>query len=378
LDDGVGLTAWPGEARECVEIARAIQHEAARGTPFDRLAVLLRAPGDYVPHLEEAFARASIPYFFARAARRPHPAGRALLALLACAAEGLSARRFAEYLSLAQVPDPEVRLDPDGSWTPPENDLVSAPEEAQRAEADELVADPEAAPVVAGALRTPARWERLLVEAAVIGGRERWARRLTGLAGDLARRRAEVADEDEARARRLDDDLLTLGHLRAFALPLIDRLAAFPRRATWGEWLEHLRALATAVLREVQPVLRALAELEPMAPVGPVELDEVQIVLGPRLRGLTEPPPRRRYGRVFVSTPRAARGMAFEVVFVPGLAENVFPGKILEDPLLLDEQRRALASASLLTEPGRAEAERLELRLAVGAARRRVWLSYPR
>src|SRR5262249_2161596 len=104
LDDGVGLTAWPGEARECVEIARAIQHEAARGTPFDRLAVLLRAPGDYVPHLEEAFARASIPYFFARAARRPHPAGRALLALLACAAEGLSARRFAEYLSLAQVP----------------------------------------------------------------------------------------------------------------------------------------------------------------------------------------------------------------------------------------------------------------------------------
>src|SRR5262249_8289562 len=70
-DGGVRLTAWPGEARECVEIARAIQDEAARGTPFDRLAVLLRAPGDYVPHLEEAFARAAIPFFFARAARRP-------------------------------------------------------------------------------------------------------------------------------------------------------------------------------------------------------------------------------------------------------------------------------------------------------------------
>ena len=377
-DSGVRLTAWPGEARECVEIARAIQDEAARGTPFDRLAVLLRAPGDYVPHLEEAFARAAIPFFFARAARRPHPGGRALLALLACAAEGLSARRFAEYLSLAQVPDPDAPVDQEVSWTPPENDLIAPPEESRRPESDDRVADPDAAAVVAGALRTPARWERLLVEAAVIGGRERWAKRLDGLSADLARRLEEVADEDEARAKRLEDDLRALGHLRAFALPLIDRLAGFPRRATWGEWLEHLRLLAAAALREVQPVLRALAELEAMAPVGPVELDEVQIVLGPRLRDLREPPPRRRYGRVFVGPTRAARGMAFDVVFIPGLAENVFPGKILEDPLLLDEQRRALAPSALVTEPQRAEAERLELRLAVGAACRQVWLSYPR
>src|SRR5262249_35717199 len=62
LDDGVSLTAWPGEARECVEIGRAIQHEAAKGIPFDRMAVLLHAPADYVGHLEEAFERAAIPY----------------------------------------------------------------------------------------------------------------------------------------------------------------------------------------------------------------------------------------------------------------------------------------------------------------------------
>ena len=378
LDDGVMLTAWPGEARECVEIGRAIQQEAAKGVPFDRMAVLLHAPVDYVAHLEEAFTRAAIPYFFSRATRRPHPGGRALLALLSCAAEGLSARRFAEYLSLAQVPDPARPVDPDATWTPPESDLVVQPVPAAPPHVDELVADPDAAPVVSGALRTPARWEHLLVEAAVIGGRDRWARRLKGLAEDLARRRAVVADEQEAQARRLDDDLRALGHLCAFALPLIDRLAAFPRRASWGEWLEHLQALATASLREARPVLAALAELEPMTPVGPVELDEVQLVLGPRLRDVTEPPPRRRYGRVFVGTTRAARGMAFDVVFVPGLAENVFPGKILEDPLLLDEQRRLLGAHTLVTEAERVESERLALRLAVGAARRRVWLSYPR
>jgi ATP-dependent helicase/nuclease subunit B len=378
LDDGVVLTAWPGESRECVEISRAIQEEAARGVPFDRMAVLLHAPADYVGHLEEAFARAAIPYFFSRATRRPHPGGRALLALLACAAEGLSARRFAEYLSLAQVPDPARPTDPDAAWTPPESDLVVEPATAPLVPPEELVLDPDAAAVVSGSLRTPARWEQLLVEAAVIGGRDRWARRLDGLARDLARRRAVAADEQEAQARRLDDDLRALGHLRAFALPLIDRLAVFPRRATWGEWLEHLRGLATASLREPRPVLAALAELEPMAPVGPVELDEVQLVLSPRLRDVTEPPPRRRYGRVFVGTARSARGMAFDVVFVPGLAENLFPGKILEDPLLLDEQRRLLGAGTLVTEAERVEGERLALRVAAGAARRRVWLSYPR
>lgn len=378
LDAGVGLTAWPGEARECVEIARAIGDEAARGLPFDRMAVLLHSPADYASHLEEAFTRADVPYFFARGTRRPHPGGRALLALLACAAEGLSARRFAEYLSLGQVPDPTLPADPDAAWTPPENDLVAPPEPSDVDEPDELLPDPEAAPVVAGTLRAPARWERLLVEAAVIGGRARWARRLQGLAGDLARRRGAAAVEDEARAKRLETDQRALEGLRACALPLIDRLATLPRRAPWGEWLDHLRALVTAALREPAPVLSALAELEPMAPVGPVELDEVQLVLGERLRDVTDPPPRRRYGRVFIGTTRAARGMAFDVVFVPGIAENLFPGKILEDPLLLDEQRRALAPARLVTEVERAEGERLALRLAVGAARRRLWVSYPR
>src|SRR4029077_15703630 len=116
LDDSVSLSSWPGEARECVEIARGVQAEAARGVRFDRMAVFLRSPGEYRPHLEEAFRRAAIPVFFARGTTRPDPAGRALLALLACKAEKFSARRFAEYVSLAQVPDPDAPPDPDGGW----------------------------------------------------------------------------------------------------------------------------------------------------------------------------------------------------------------------------------------------------------------------
>ncbi|MEB2285090.1 MAG: PD-(D/E)XK nuclease family protein [Myxococcales bacterium] len=396
LDETVTLSSWPGEARECVEIARRIQEEAARGVPFDRMAVFLHAPREYAAHLEEALRRAEVPAFFARGTTRPDPAGRALLALLACAAEGLSARRFAEYLSLAQVPDAALRAVRTAVSlpvvAPAEEELLpaavaeqlAAATAAARAEAERdepLPLDPLAEEVVAGAVVAPWRWEELLVDAAVIGGKDRWRQRLDGLARELEVRRAELAEEDEPRAARIEGVLAQLGHLRAYALPLVDRLAGFAGwRAPWGEWLEELRALAGAALRDPTAVLATLAELAPMAPVGPVAIDEVQLVLGPRLRSLAEPPPRHRYGAVFVAPAAAARGLVFDVVFVPGLAERLFPRKIVDDPILLDPSRRALsgAAAPLVTRADRVAGERLALRLGVGAAGERVVVSYPR
>jgi hypothetical protein len=106
-----GELVWfsaPGEGRECVEIARRILKEASgalnNGIRFDEIAILIRSPQHYVGVLEHALDRAKIPAYFDRGIRRPHPAGRAFLAMLSCAVENLSAKRFAEYLSLAQVP----------------------------------------------------------------------------------------------------------------------------------------------------------------------------------------------------------------------------------------------------------------------------------
>src|SRR5262249_61117657 len=85
-----------------------------------------------------------------------------------------------------------------------------------------------------------------------------------------------------------------------------------------------------------------------------------------------------REGAVVAAPAEAARGLAFDVVFVPGLAEKLFPRKIVEDPILLDAHRRTLDAPGLATQPTRVAAERLALRLAVGAARERVVLSWPR
>ena len=131
-DDEVVISSAPGEERECVEIARRVLALARDGVPFDQIAVLLRSPEQYRATLEEAFDRAGIPAHFARGSRRPDPAGRAFYVLLCCAAEGLSARRFAEYLSLGQVPDatPEGRppeaMPRSERWVTPDQDFLAA------------------------------------------------------------------------------------------------------------------------------------------------------------------------------------------------------------------------------------------------------------
>ena len=376
-DESVKIFSAPGEAREAVEIAREIHACAHAGIEFDRMAILLRASTPYNAHLEEALARACVPAYFARGTLRPEPGGRALLTLLNCAAERLSARRFAEYLSLAQLPDPDRRTDSGTSFVP-EHDLMPLPEPAATSSPpspERAVTVDDPLPVVEGSVRAPWRWEDLIVEASVIGGRERWRRRLDGLEEELRTKLTEV--EDEGAAAHLKRQLIDLGHLKQIALPIIDALGSLPRGANWGEWLQALTALTDLAIRDRDPVLAALAELEPMAPVGPIALDEVRLVLAERLGKLTRQPPRRRYGSVYVAQAEDAYGLSFDVVFIPGLAERLFPQKLIQDPILPDRLRETLGS-ELAVQDDRRIKERLALRLAVGAAARSVVLSYPR
>ncbi len=181
----------------------------------------------------------------------------------------------------------------------------------------------------------------------MIGGHARWQRRLAGLAAELAVRAEEARREepDSPRAAAIDRDRASLAHLERFALPVIERLAALPARATWAEWIAALEALVPMVLRRPERVLGVLADLRGLGPIGPVTLDEVRDVLAEELATLAERPPATRYGQVFVGGLEQARGMAFDVVFVPGLAERIFPQKPREDPLLLDDLRARLGAA---------------------------------
>ncbi|MES1173143.1 MAG: PD-(D/E)XK nuclease family protein [Myxococcales bacterium] len=353
-DASVSILSAPGESREAVEIARRILAEAERGVPFDRMAILLRSPFHYRTHLLEALRRANIPVHFTREAARPEPGGRALLVLLECAAEGISATRFAEYLSLGVVPDrtaaaasgvaPEPALDVDTARLLGENGVPREPSPVRPTKN----------------LSLPRRWEALLVDAAVIGGAARWHRRLAELEQRPAQRDQEALRE-----------------LREFALPIVDLLGNLPHSAAWGHWLDALNELALQAIDLPEPILAVLAQLEIVRHVGPVGLKDVLGVLRERLGEVSVPSSAARGGEVLVASVDEARGRVFDVVFVPGLAEKLFPQRVVEDPLLSDEQR-ALISDELETQVRRVASERAALALAVGAATQRVVLSYPR
>jgi ATP-dependent helicase/nuclease subunit B len=371
-DDGsASIFSAPGESRECVEIARGVLAEAARGVPFDRIAILLRSPFHYRTHLVEALRRASIPAHFSRGSVLPEPGGRALLVLLRCAAEGLSAVRFAEYLSLGVAPattagDPRPAPMPSLQVT---DDVMAALLGRERGGSSSAEVD-EAALIEQS--QFPRRWEALLVDAAVVGGAERWRRRLNGLEQELGHQASQAEDPKSAQRK-----LAALRALAAFALPLIEQLAALPASATWGQWLSALSELTERAISRPEAVHAALAELAILRDVGPISLTEVRTVLDERLGEMRLPASTSRGGQVLVASVDEARGRVFDCVFVPGLAEKLFPQRVVEDPLLSDRSR-ANIDQSLETQVERVHRERQALRVAVGCASKRLILSYPR
>lgn len=344
-DDGLTVVSAPGGAAEALEGARILLQEARGGTRFDRMAVLLPQPDEQATRFAEAFGRAGIPAFLEAGARLPHPAGRAFLALLDCALDGVSASRFAEYLSLGQT---------------------RTPEDAGRGAGGDDGPPP--------AYVAPRRWEQLLLDSEVIGGLDRWERRLGLFDDELAGLLAQTKDPDKSErlARRRAD----LAQLAAAALPIVRRLDALTRGPrSWGRWAEDLRELAEQALLQPEGVLDCLRETAPMAEVDGVALAEVREGLAHRLSEVVRRSAGSRYGRVWVGSIEAARGLSFEVVVVPGFTERAFPQIVREDPMLLDGLRRRLG-ASLPLRSDRAEQERMRLRIAVGAATRRLVLSY--
>jgi CRISPR/Cas system-associated exonuclease Cas4 (RecB family) len=304
VDETFHAFAASTEAQECLEIARRIVQLALAGSRLDECAVLLRQPERYAPLLTEAFRRAGIPIWLAQGSRQPDLAGRALLTLLHCVQEGLSASRMGEYLSLRQVPE-----------------------------------------------FNPSSWEHWISNAHVIGGVDRWARRLSAIA-----RNSEALEE-----------------LKDFVLPLVERLDKLPKKALWRDWMDELCVLAESSLREPSNILDSLDELQPMSDIGPVSIDEVLLLLSQHLRATRDRDEESRYGRVWVGSIEAAHGLSFRHVFVPGVAEGAFPRPLREDPLLLNEQRRALGLPEVTEE----DEQRLLL-LASRCATDSITLSYGR
>jgi ATP-dependent helicase/nuclease subunit B len=371
FDDVLVTTLARGEAAEASEVARAVLEAARAGSPLHRIAVVLRRPEASRAAIETALAAAGIPCRFSRGARRPDAAGRAFLALLGCAADGLSATAFSAYLSYGALPPgvagaPPEAAEPGDRFAEDDDD-----DEDETLDDGEGLIESEGVrrAIRGGTLRAPRKWETLLVDAAVVGGGvARWTRRIAGLRADLVRRVAE-AERAGRESGGVLRDIEDLDALARFALPLIADLEALPAVATLDVYREALSALATRALAMPERVLAVLGELATLTrSAEEMRLPDLVRVLAARLSSVEVA---MRGAGVAILSPDELRGTTFDVVIVPGLSERAFPLRVSGDPLLSDEAR-ARISIDLAGSRARAAEERLLLALAVGAASVRV------
>jgi ATP-dependent helicase/nuclease subunit B len=310
----------PGERREALEVARRVLGLIDRGVEPDDIGVVYRAAEPYARLVTEAFERAGIAVAGGAAPPLAETrVGRTLRHLVA-AARGERDRR--ELLDLF--------------------DLVLADARAHRV----------------------AEWESWTREAGITRGRAAWR------------------DGLERLSRNPDIPSGSLGELREELdrlAPLLDLLAAPPR------FHDAARALLDAGRRwfpddadwpDAETALERLAELD-RAGVPPTA-QALDWLLGRLLAAQRRRPRDRRRGvRLFDVV--AARGLSFGHLFLLGLTERVFPRVVTQDPILLDADRRLLASRTAWLPPRRAgvDEERLLFRLMADAAPR-ITMSWTR
>jgi CRISPR/Cas system-associated exonuclease Cas4 (RecB family) len=336
LDGTVCILAASGAHLEAVEIARQVVDAVGEGDlGFGDVAVLLPS-GAEAASFDAAFERAGIDALFWEGTPRIDPAARALSVLLDLLDRDLDRARVLEFLTTARVP-----------W-------------------DALLGE-DAEPSAAG-------WDRLSSRAGIVKGLDQWR---AGLA--RARETAvEWAGKDDREADA-DRDVRLIDTLRRVVEMLAADLAAFPAVAGWSVYLDATLALLDrwivdggAVRERLERALRPLAAHAP-APARAEFVARAQALLATQTYRQGE----IGEARVFVGTIAASAGLRFRLVFVPGLAERRFPSAVRPDPLLLDDERRALSEALPTTEDA-LEAQKLLFAGAVHAATERLVLSYPR
>lgn len=327
------------------------QASSTDGAPVPTTAVLLRAESEYIPLLRTQLAGANVRgYLHTCRTLGDVPAGRALQVWLRLLDQ--------RYLAADVI-----------------NFLASAPLREQIAGVDNTCTT------------APAQWIHLVRSAGIQRGLPEWQQALTTLhEGFQLSAAAADKQQNSALAYSLRAQAAATAQLRAFIILLSAEISAWRTAKTWA-------AVAALVANFIQRCFRAdhglaaitseLAELVTLDRLNiPVSTGTIRSVLATALRR-----PLPREGHFLRDEPAvcdisAALGVPFEHVYVPGLVEREFPRSPAADPLLNDDERRALRQmlphAHLSTRRERAGLERFLFAVACDSARSRLTLSWPR
>ena len=203
------------------------------------------------------------------------------------------------------------------------------------------------------------RWERTSREAGVVQGDD-WDTRLITYEAREAQS-ADTKDASESTKERAQHNIETARALRSFMQELRSRLDTADQSATWSDLAEHFTDLVDTLVpskaRERMPIEeqyaagvldRTLAGLSTLdlgeAPTTP-SLAALEEVIALDLESAL--PRVGRFGEgVLVAPVTHAIGLDLDAVWLVGLSEDLYPGRLHEDSLL-PERVRALTQGQL-------------------------------
>jgi len=344
LDDhSVLFLSAPSEAQEVRELAREILRLAGEDDiPFPDMAILLRNYDLYGPLIQQTFQALRIPIYFQGGLPLSRTQeGKSILLFLDLVGSNLRRSMVMEFLTFAPI-----------AWR---NFFQEEP--------------------------SPALWDLLSREAGIVEGRKKWEEKLSAL---MSRRQEAEPVEGEKEAFVFADEARRFW---GFLKELFSVLDLFPRKDTWqGMVNSSIHFMKTYFEKsEAQETLcECLRALESLDTFGQeVGIRRFKEIVSAALEENTQRLGWFQKEGICVTDLMPARGLSFRVVFIPGLVERAFPAPPRQDPLLLDHERKAMNDA--LGMPGRislkrfrSQEEKLLFSLAVGSAREKLILSYPR
>lgn len=367
-DTALKIVHTPDPYREIVEIGRRIKRDllSERECKLDEIAVILRNAGYYHAYIEEVFGELGIPYEISSGAELRHtPVFKLILKIYKVLQDNWSRESVTEVLKSQYL-------------------HIAEPEEAER-------------------------FEQIILEAGIIGGRAEWMKKLKRF-----RLRLEREMERAEGKTTQQENLVALEHLEKVLAQLFERLGQLQREKTV---LKHAKALlefftAYGLERQVLQIgdanvlrrdLKSLSNLRRLLeeivrlgkllqeyrydPAGSVTTGgEWQLTAQEFVQALSAGAeeiiilePRAKYDAVQILTPSESRGFRFKRVFVGGLLEGEFPWYGRRDWLFKPEERRALKERGIYFKQfyERLEEERLFFLEAVSTATERLVLTCP-
>jgi ATP-dependent helicase/nuclease subunit B len=349
---GDAVLSAPAADAELLLVLRDLMERFAAGTPLEQMAIAHSGSAHYVTLLHTMLREAGIP--FNGGGLRPISstvAGRVLLGAL-------------------HLPDRNWRREDVAEWL-------------------------HTGPIVHRGRTVPStRWDVLSVESGIGEGLDEWHRQLesrsAALRAEASRGEGDGEDDWAPRRQALEAEADRCTELLSFVDQVVAWLGECP--ADWESWARWAKSLlhrlvgGSSAIDEWPSTDRAAAEAVEETVDRLAHLGQLGSAFSPATAKaaltaeLAAPAPQTsRFGTgVWVAPLGAVVGIGVDVLYVVGMNDRAFPGRVADDVLLPDRERgKAQGDAYVPMRGGRALATRRDYLAALAGARVRL-LSFPR